>query len=654
MNKKLTIMMVVATMLLSFMSFGQQTAYEKIISKIDKTKYKHFEYSGYDRKAFSIFYINKKGDKDTEKIGRNFSFNYEYLSKKFDYNTLTSTKLSGSSNLKSSDLKEILNQQNIPNKVMDYLMDEGNWDMPLKILNKRATANKSDAERQLFEKTFAGKNINDLATDFYKDINPVIKSNYIMTLSAHSVKTYKKHYDEIDSKERARVNKYNAKRKREDQIKFKPVKRTYEGYIADLDVAVFKIDLSNDSLLNIFWTKCYSDRSFRSSYNYPLKLIISPTFEIHGRQRKDTEPKYKRSMAELYKQILTSGSLNGIIEGELSEYDAFKVMQPVVDNKPISVKIGTQEELEKDTRYGVYVQEQYKKDKVRWKRQGVIRAKKVTNNNEEEIQDQQSGLKIDEKNLVYQYKKETKKDTAKTWIVQGRYLPDEEVIKSNPTKKEIKIKRGLDENNMMIPSTFYQTEGKKIDGAGTMIAIEYPALDLFPSLSYGTHGLNIRLSYLERGYKGFLEFNFGGYKFEDEPYIFVTSDDSVKTNVSISTMNIGVSKDFYFLRNFVFEPHLSIGIEGASFSNDELDELVEKYMKDEYGDDSYGMSKITFNVGVQLGYKIFHRIKAFGRVDYFPVSFKKDKVFGADGVGIPGWEVKRSPVRIYLGLRFEL
>ena len=43
-------------------------------------------------------------------------------------------------------------------------------------------------------------------------------------------------------------------------------------------------------------------------------------------------------------------------------------------------------------------------------------------------------------------------------------------------------------------------------------------MDLFPSLSYGTHGLNIRLSYLERGYKGFLEFNFGGYKFEDEPF----------------------------------------------------------------------------------------------------------------------------------------
>jgi len=36
------------------------------------------------------------------------------------------------------------------------------------------------------------------------------------------------------------------------------------------------------------------------------------------------------------------------------------------------------------------------------------------------------------------------------------------------------------------------------------------------------------------------------------------------------------------------------------------------------------------------------------------IHLPKVWVFGADGVGIPGWEVKRSPVRIYLGLRFEL
>jgi hypothetical protein len=232
-------------------------------------------------------------------------------------------------------------------------------------------------------------------------------------------------------------------------------------------------------------------------------------------------------------------------------------------------------------------------------------------------------------------------------------LPDDNVLKTNPTKEEIKIKRGLDKDGMMIPSTFYQTEGKKIDGAGTMLAIEYPSWDFFPSISYGTHGLNIRLSYLESGYKGFLEFNFGGYKFKETPYLYL-SDDSVKTNAIIGTMNLGVAKDFYFMRNFVLQPHLSVGLESASFSNEDLDKLVEEYMKYKYGDDSYGMSNITFNVGAQIGYTIFHKIKLFGRVDYFPITYKKDKIFGNDGIIDGDFKIERSPVRIYGGLRFEL
>jgi len=646
MKKNVTIGVLASLLLTVSVSYGQ------IMEKIDKTKYKYFEYNGYDRKAFTILYVNNQGDKDSEKIGKNFSFSYEDFTGRFDYNVISLKKLDGNFETKNDKLTLALNNQKIPNKVMDYLMDEGGWKIPLETLNKRATANKTDAERQLFEKTFAGKNINDLASDFYEDINPVIQSNYIMLLSAGNVRTYRDYYDEIDKKEKERVANYNKNLKSgEGRIEFKPVQRKYDGYMAALKYYVYNIDLKNDSTLSVFWNMCYSDASFRNNYTYSLKLIAQGTQSIESKQDIDCDPKYKRSMDELYKTIMTSGNVSYILGNTLPELNEFKIMLSIYEDNPISLKIGKQEDLKKDSRYNVYIRDLYKKDQVRWKRQGVIRARKVTNNKEEKIQDKEKGIKIDEKKLAYKYTTEKKTDTTKTWVLQGRYVSEGEVINNGLTKSEIKIKRGLDKDGMMIPSTFYQTEGKKIEGLGTMLAIEQPSLNLFLSPSYGTHGLNIDISYLESGFQYFLNFGFDGYKFKDEPYIYKDSGDSLKTNVSLFNIYFGVSKDFHFMRNFVFAPHLALGAELASFSNKELDEIVKKHVKDKYKEDSYGMSNTTFNVGAQLGYTIFHSTKAFAGIDYFPISYKKNKIFGPNG---DFYEIKRSPVRIYFGLRFEI
>ncbi len=642
MKKTIKISMLGIMLLTSVITFGQ---HKKKSSK--STKYQDFEYTGYDRKAFSVLYLNNLNDKDSKKIGENFSFNYEDFTKRYDYNQISKVKLDGNFETKSDILLSALNNQKVPNKIMDYVMDDGDWSMPLEKLNKRATANKSDAERQLFEKTFAGKNINDLASDFYDDINPVIQSNYIILISAGNVRTYKEIYDEQDKNERERVNNYNKNLKSgEGRIEFKPVQRKNEGYVADLKYWVYNIDIKSDTLLHIFWNNCFSDASFRNAYNYSLRLVTTGTNSIESSQGIDADPKYKVSMSELYKDILRGGDVNNILANTLPEHNEFKIMLSVYENNPISLKIGSVEELKKDSRYFVYVKEQNKNQKVRWKRQGVIRAKKVTKNNDEKIQDSENGIMINDKNLAYIYTTKSKNDTAKTWVLQGRYIQDAKIeISNNKTKNEITVKRGLNEQGMMIPSTFYQTEGGKIEGYGTMLAIESPSWNLFVSPSFGTSGLDLDLSYLGGGFQYFLNFNFSGYKSKDFPEIDYNGT-TLKTNVSLFSVHFGVAKDFYFIRNAFFAPHISLGAELAQFSEKKLEELA----KSTYGD-SYGMSNTTFNVGAKLGYTFLHKKKIFTGVDYFPISYKNNEAFGTNG---SFFEIKRSPIRIYVGLRFEI
>ncbi len=354
----------------------------------------------------------------------------------------------------------------------------------------------------------------------------------------------------------------------------KQVKRNKNGYKGNLTAYLFRINFDTEYRTS-FENAISEDQSFfdKQKYEQALKLannqnrftfVAKVEVKADGTQpnppREDTQkaasilkkyvkiPKQK-SKEELFAQLVKTGIDNALFEISRS-YENFKTKSFVtMSSKKIGAKIGTKEGLKMEDRFFIWTPIWNEKTaSLTYKRKGVVRAKQPIDN--------------------------------------------------------VNTKLGETDTTL-----FYQIAGKKIDDGWVL----QQANDL---------GMGLELGYKFGGFGGFTgRFEYNPSKILKQYVNFPIRDlklwveislqskeydnaviDNAKGKYSFMMYSIGLSKDFYFLRNYAITPFASYGAESAS-----SDELLGKG----------SISTALISLGTRLSRNILYNLQIVGSVYYY-------------------------------------
>jgi hypothetical protein len=344
-----------------------------------------------------------------------------------------------------------------------------------------------------------------------------------------------------------------------------------EGYYAWYDCYLYKLDW-NDSIAAVFYNNLWNDASsfdpqrvkaFEQSV-FPVKLVgkFSNAFgPISSTQNKDHSKNIFGSLSdeELFARLFPK--IMDETETQLTQQvEDFRVKMPIYSTSPITAKIGLKEGLSVDRRYFVYEYQVTEKGEKKAVRKGVVRAtNKITDNR-----------------------------TVSTGETQ--------------------------------PSKFYQVAGRKLYQG--MQLQEHPDWGFGITLGYGAisgavgEGLSALLEintslYIGKvlhsyptGIKVYGMVNMATSNFTLD--INNNPDDPANPEFSVLSYSFGLSKDFNFLRNFVFVPFIGYGLETYTNTATDMD-------KDVYQSD-------YFEAGARLGINLRYNIQLMASFCINPIS----------------------------------
>jgi hypothetical protein len=229
------------------------------------------------------------------------------------------------------------------------------------------------------------------------------------------------------------------------------------------------------------------------------------------------------------------------------------------------------------------------------------------------------GLSIDQRYFVFENIQNSKGET----FSKRRGVVRVEKVANNSTVATV---------NSAILSDFYQTAGRKLEPGMTM----QQRNDLGLGVSFGT-----TLSGEMGGFYGKVEKTVGlTPQFKVFLVGSIENKDSSVISYQYLRYKIGISKGFYFARNFSIAPFIAYGIEDATWTISSTDKNI---------------STAYYNAGVYATINILHNVQLVGTANYYILSGNAydDKIKDLGFVYDKRF-ANRKGLSLDLGLRIEL
>jgi len=346
----------------------------------------------YSRSSISYLLLDFEGEKYSDNIKKGIYGSI--VPSKFDNNDMKQKVLkapyyhSKTPNLRRNieSVRRAMSADLYANKIVKYwwrVRDDGSYSTDL--IKKRGFYNATDIDVNEADAEKRGRAA--LADAGEK----LIANSYVMVLDYNNIKTMADIYDEKDAKIRKNAEKL--------KIEFKPVERKKNGYEGKLTAYLFKVNYS-DTVQGYFMDAFTDentldlskiDKIFNNVYS-PFKYVTSESVNVDGTQGNPGEflaPVVQKSKAQLMIKLVNDGIIKVINKVEKTQED-FRVKTPLVSSNPLTAKIGKKEGLTHERRYYVWQYIEGGSGKTVARRKGVIRAKKVVDNRQDELGQTQS------------------------------------------------------------------------------------------------------------------------------------------------------------------------------------------------------------------------------------------------------------------------
>jgi hypothetical protein len=426
------------------------------------------------------------------------------IPEKFDDNTVLTKCIKSASG--KDEILSTINQSKLGNQILSTWFSrsaEGDFNMSL------------IAERGMYNATaddMIKASASKIGMNKIKDAGQALVNNsYIQVIEFKDVITMKEYYDKQDA---ANYNYAKA-----NNTQYKPVERTKNGWKGSSVSYLFKIDPAYvDLLFNDMWIYADDDPAVRTqkkelfdNANFSFSFVMEVANEAEGTQdnpNPNTGLPVQLTREQLFARLVNSGIKASLYEFE-TKYEPFRVKTALQTRKPLQAKIGTKEGIGVDQRFFVLENIMNSKGEIKSKRQGVILVKKVENN---------------------------------SVVATASNIP---------------------------MSKFYQTAGKRLEPGMTM----QQRNDYGVGLSMGAGGGALGGFYMKAegnlatisrmlpGIENLIKVTqlkvFGSVAFDAKDY--TTFDETTFTRVQL-----GISKGFYFMRNFSIAPFIAYGSESAT------------------------------------------------------------------------------------------
>lgn len=274
------------------------------------------------------------------------------------------------------------------NKIVKYwwrVNNDGSYSTAL--IQKRGFYNATDVDVAKADAEKRGRNA--LADAGEK----LIANSYVMVLDFHDIKSMDDVYDAEDAAARKLAKKLGTE--------FKAVERKKNGYIGKLTAFLYKVnypDTVQGYFMDAFIDEntidiAKTDKIFSEVYS-PFKYITTQSTDANGTQANPGQflaPVVQKSKSQLMIQLVNNG-ISKVIDKLERNIEAFRVKTPLVSVHPLEAKIGKKEGLTHERRYFVWQYVENNAGKTTAKRKGVIRAKKVSDNRNNELGNTKSSV----------------------------------------------------------------------------------------------------------------------------------------------------------------------------------------------------------------------------------------------------------------------
>jgi hypothetical protein len=413
----------------------------------------------------------------------------------------------------------------------------------------------------------------------------LLNKSYIIVYDVSDLITKTEYYNRLDKK---------------NKTPDKPVKRDMNGFLGNVNAYIYKLDF-NDSINAVFWQQLWADqgdpklkdkkRAF-DNFSFPVKYVTRITSSAEASQYNPGEPaapKIQATNDELMTNLLNTGINSTMMTLDRSLED-FRVKTVLFGIRPLRAKIGMKENLRIDQRYFVFEMQQRSNGDIKAKKKGVIRA---TNK-----------------------------------------IEDNRQVATGQSK----------------PSVFYQVAGSRLDEG--MLLQQRNDIGLALGLGYSSGGVGGYNAHLEFNTSSFFKKNAptmiklyieGGYEPITEKKITFSSGtlSGTQSYKDFTRFDVGLGKEFCFLRNLRLQPFAGIGLEQLTHNDDSKKNL----------------STLYEHAGLMAGINLLHNVQLTGTYSYYLMGGKitdESKVdYTISTKSTWGEAFKRGGTSVNVGLRIE-
>lgn len=350
------------------------------------------------------------------------------------------------------------------------------------------------------------------------------------------------------------------------------------GWMATLKASLYKIDWT-DSVAAVFWQEMWTSRnddaktknerkSKFDNFTFPVKFIMAADAFGDGSQYNADvpllAPPVQKTREQLFVQLIET-SVDNALEMIEMKYEPFRVKVPVYSTGPIKAKVGLKEGITCDKRFFVLEYELDGQGNKVANRKAVVRARKTVDNR------QLATGKTDLYTSFYQ--------SAGRKIEPGMLLQQR-----NDFGLGISVGYGVGEIGGIYLKGDYNVS--KIIGKALKDGWSITQLKLYAAL--GTETKNT---------------------YKDNEVIYSPWGSIDGKDINFLRYEVGISKGWYFLRNFSFAPFVGLGMEKATYADVSDTEV----------------NTLLVNAGATVTMNLMHFLQVFGDFNLNMTTTAMDK-----------------------------
>ncbi len=350
------------------------------------------------------------------------------------------------------------------------------------------------------------------------------------------------------------------------------------GWMATLKASLYKIDWT-DSVAAVFWQEMWTSRnddaktknerkSKFDNFTFPVKFIMATDALGDGSQYNADvpllAPPVQKTREQLFVQLIET-SVDNALEMIEMKYEPFRVKVPVYSTGPIKAKVGLKEGITCDKRFFVLEYELDGQGNKVANRKAVVRARKTVDNR------QLATGKTDLYTSFYQ--------SAGRKIEPGMLLQQR-----NDFGLGISVGYGVGEIGGIYLKGDYNVS--KIIGKALKDGWSITQLKLYAAL--GTETKNT---------------------YKDNEVIYSPWGSIDGKDINFLRYEVGISKGWYFLRNFSFAPFVGLGMEKATYADVSDTEV----------------NTLLVNAGATVTMNLMHFLQVFGDFNLNMTTTAMDK-----------------------------